>query len=90
MGKICSKLRILPMSSIRSWLDISNLLSIRKSLAANAAGLFCPRVPNIFFGRSDYLAVITREASCSPSAVAFTLIFPGVVSGRIIARHIPW
>jgi hypothetical protein len=36
-----------------------------------------------------YLVVITTEASFNPSAVALTLIIPAVVSGRIIARHIP-
>ena len=36
-----------------------------------------------------YLVVITKEASFNPSAAALILIFPGVVSGRIIARHIP-
>jgi len=40
-------------------------------------------------GRPGYFAVTEREASFSPSAVALMLILPGVVSGRIIARHIP-
>lgn len=40
-------------------------------------------------GYSNYLEFITIVASFSPAAVAFTLIFPGLVSGRIIARHIP-
>ena len=38
----------------------------------------------------NHLTEIVIDVSFNPSAVALTFIFPGVVSGRIMARHIPW
>jgi hypothetical protein len=55
----------------------------------SVAKIFRLQTPVYFLGRSVYLVVIIRDASFNPSAVALTLIFPGVFSGRIIARHIP-
>ncbi len=78
-GSGWKNIRIIGILNLSDVLIISKLL---KSFHHN-------RILNLIVLCKIHLADIVNEAPFNPSAVALICIFPGVVSGLTIARHIP-
>lgn len=67
-------------------LNLSDVLTILKFLKT----FYAENIFSISRTGKVQSAEIVNEAPFNPSAVALRYIFPGVVLGLTIARHLPW